>query len=588
MAVAVKNAPVAAPPGLLARMPVVSLVGTAYVLASLAAVLWLLPAAWDALGVSNALARTDLPGVPNTVLVFVALLAVAAAGIFLAVRLGKRPGGAKLRTLLVVLSAAAAALSVAALGGGALLEGVVCVAALTALGWLGLRLLGAHAPAGSRAGIFAGLVGVLLALLLTRWASLWLEYWVFENHLFGDSGPTVGLYLTGAVGVALLVGLAWLLFRPGFDKRLTALEEQGWFSAAGYKPLQGQRVRRGTIVGLLLIAGTGVWTLMVNGPMRNAPPDWRVAIPFTQVITLGHPNDAVAVLQDLPDKYKQQVSVNDPGTDTGLPKGEKVGADRFRDALARAATADPKLGDDDKKALKDEIAQADVTALLDVADADPARLSAAKLDRLAVLPAEQLARLPTAFLVLDRPGLQVLNQALADKYVRVTKPNASTAYDPNLLPGALVPRKEFDDAVKQTREAKETPAEAGPATPAWGDTQSQTLRLLPALAYTVPLLLVALSVWLAWRVVNLPAFADFLIATEAELNKVSWTTRPRLIQDTIVVLVTVILLAGYLFLMDQTWRVVLSLPLPPDFKHGVLQFPDENSDTNKNTEQKRW
>jgi len=56
----------------------------------------------------------------------------------------------------------------------------------------------------------------------------------------------------------------------------------------------------------------------------------------------------------------------------------------------------------------------------------------------------------------------------------------------------------------------------------------QPLTLLPALRYTLPLLLLAASIWLAWRVVNFPPFADFLIATEAELNKVSWTTRPRL------------------------------------------------------------
>ena len=59
----------------------------------------------------------------------------------------------------------------------------------------------------------------------------------------------------------------------------------------------------------------------------------------------------------------------------------------------------------------------------------------------------------------------------------------------------------------------------------------------------MPLLLLALSLWLAWRMVNLPPFADFLIATEAELNKVSWTTQQRLVQDTIVVLITTFLLA---------------------------------------------
>ncbi len=86
---------------------------------------------------------------------------------------------------------------------------------------------------------------------------------------------------------------------------------------------------------------------------------------------------------------------------------------------------------------------------------------------------------------------------------------------------------------------------------------------------------------MAWRIVNYPAFADFLIATEAELNKVSWTTRPRLIQDTIVVLVTTLLLALFLFLMDQTWRVILSWkPI------GVLQIDNEKID--KSAEQKMW
>ena len=35
----------------------------------------------------------------------------------------------------------------------------------------------------------------------------------------------------------------------------------------------------------------------------------------------------------------------------------------------------------------------------------------------------------------------------------------------------------------------------------------------------------AVGVWVAFRVVNMPRFADFLIAVEAEMNKVSWPTR---------------------------------------------------------------
>jgi preprotein translocase SecE subunit len=84
------------------------------------------------------------------------------------------------------------------------------------------------------------------------------------------------------------------------------------------------------------------------------------------------------------------------------------------------------------------------------------------------------------------------------------------------------------------------------------------LFVLPNMAYSVPFLLVIVSVWLSWRAVNLPEFADFLIATEAEMNKVSWSTRKRLIQDTIVVLATVFLLTVFLFVVDWFWGTLLS------------------------------
>jgi preprotein translocase SecE subunit len=74
----------------------------------------------------------------------------------------------------------------------------------------------------------------------------------------------------------------------------------------------------------------------------------------------------------------------------------------------------------------------------------------------------------------------------------------------------------------------------------------------------VPLLLTLATLWLAYRVVNFPPFADFLIATEAELNKVSWASRKRLFQDTIVVLTTVVLLTIFLFVVDVMWFKALS------------------------------
>jgi preprotein translocase SecE subunit len=97
-----------------------------------------------------------------------------------------------------------------------------------------------------------------------------------------------------------------------------------------------------------------------------------------------------------------------------------------------------------------------------------------------------------------------------------------------------------------------------------------------------PLLIGCFVFWFAWRIVNWPLFADFLIATEAEMNKVSWTTRKRLVQDTIVVLVTVVLLTSFLFFVDIAWAWVLSRPLI-----HVLQV-DLKAEQQKQQEKTQW
>src|SRR5205807_4822519 len=98
----------------------------------------------------------------------------------------------------------------------------------------------------------------------------------------------------------------------------------------------------------------------------------------------------------------------------------------------------------------------------------------------------------------------------------------------------------------------ETPRLAG------GITEYQKLSLLPHVRFTLPILLTAFSIWFSYRLVSFPPFADFLIATEAELNKVSWVTRKRLVQDTIVVLVTMLLLTVFLLVVDVFWGTILS------------------------------
>ncbi len=111
---------------------------------------------------------------------------------------------------------------------------------------------------------------------------------------------------------------------------------------------------------------------------------------------------------------------------------------------------------------------------------------------------------------------------------------------------------------------------------------SRQFTVLGDLRFTVPLLLAAASLWLAYRVVNLPVFADFLIATEAELNKVSWTTRKRLVQDTIVVLTCVILLTLFLFVVDVAWGWLLSAKYI-----GVLQV-DQGAQQQQEQKELPW
>src|SRR5262245_26030961 len=52
----------------------------------------------------------------------------------------------------------------------------------------------------------------------------------------------------------------------------------------------------------------------------------------------------------------------------------------------------------------------------------------------------------------------------------------------------------------------------------------------------VPLLVVVIGIWLAYRIVNIPRFADFLISVEAEMAKVSWPSRQELWRGSMVVI----------------------------------------------------
>lgn len=76
--------------------------------------------------------------------------------------------------------------------------------------------------------------------------------------------------------------------------------------------------------------------------------------------------------------------------------------------------------------------------------------------------------------------------------------------------------------------------------------------------YGLPALLLLGGLWIAYRLVNVPAFADFLIAVEAEMNKVSWPTRSELFRACVVVLITIFTLAAVLALFDVFWRILFT------------------------------
>jgi preprotein translocase SecE subunit len=514
------------------------------------------------------------------------------------------------------------------------LLGLLMLAVAVALLVVGAKLLGPNPPVGVRAGIFVGLVGFAIVLLLARWASLWVEHWVYDDRWFGANGPKYGAIISGVIALLLLLGWIRLFTRKSTQRLVVALDEGGWFSATAYKPSQGQKVRRGTIFGILVLVAAGIYTMISHNTVGRTSPDWDLDIPFTGTVAIGSLGDTQTWLAKPEVSSHIQIQVRTPGA-TNLQPGQVV---RPKDFAAKVVEVVEKwdLQEYDKAQRKEyeKVRQA-IQAAAAKASEDPAGLvltineqlvdrmnrlldpdahfftgqaqAARELrDRVAGTPwanigplvdeftrwAETLGKasllgpvfeLPTGVLLVDRYTLRDINDKTDPKeHVRV---GVVTDDRVKLKEDEIVSTSEFDEAVAKAR-AKDKRIEVPekkPLQPAAGPTHFASLPLLPNVRYTLPLLLIALSLWMAWRVVNMPSFADFLIATEAELNKVSWTTQRRLVQDTIVVLATVLLMAGYLFAMDQAWRVILSY-----HRVGVLVFPKDDSETNTSVEQKKW
>ena len=268
-----------------------------------------------------------------------------------------------------------------ALGGDLILDStrwVVQFAVFAGLVWFGRKLLGDNAPRGVRGGIFLVLVFAALIFFVWRWVALSVE-------------GGAGMIAAGVVAAVLLfLAVRFFAGRTG-ESWMVGLEEQGWFSTHEYKKSLGKRARRLTILGFLILGGTGIWAANLAGTIPHA---WTLTLPFES-------------------------------------------------------------------------------------------------------------------------------------------PNSVT--------------------------------------------------LLPNAEFALPVILGLLTWWIGWRAVNVPTFAEFLIATEAEMNKVSWTPKRRLAQDTVVVLTTTLILALFLLVVDLFWGWLLSRSIV-----GVLPGKATGADKSGKVERVRW
>ncbi len=73
----------------------------------------------------------------------------------------------------------------------------------------------------------------------------------------------------------------------------------------------------------------------------------------------------------------------------------------------------------------------------------------------------------------------------------------------------------------------------------------------------VPVALTAIGFWLAFRLVNYPPFAEFLISVEAEMERVSWASKDELYRATFVVIGMMLMMGVVLYAYDLIWYQIL-------------------------------
>lgn len=88
---------------------------------------------------------------------------------------------------------------------------------------------------------------------------------------------------------------------------------------------------------------------------------------------------------------------------------------------------------------------------------------------------------------------------------------------------------------------------------AWTLSQGPLSNYSQSVQTGIPFLMSAAAIWVAFRLINWPRFADFLISVEAEMDKVTWAGREELQRATIVVISTMLFIGLVLLVYDMFW-----------------------------------
>ena len=93
----------------------------------------------------------------------------------------------------------------------------------------------------------------------------------------------------------------------------------------------------------------------------------------------------------------------------------------------------------------------------------------------------------------------------------------------------------------------------------------QLAGLSPIVRTAIPLVIMGACFYVLLRVVNSKKAADFMIATEGEMKKVSWSSKKEIIGSTKIVIATLLIMGVILFCVDLFFSKFMKIV-------GVQQF----------------